>query len=416
VDVGGSEGVVVDAKSDGSRHTGALAIITSVFFMWGFLTCLNDILVPHLKSVFTLGYAEGALVQLAFFSAYFLMALPAGRLVASIGYKRGIVLGLATAGVGGLLFYPAATVPSYALFLGALFVLATGITLLQVTANPYVTALGPRATASSRLNLTQAFNSLGTTLAPYFGGHLILARAEHASALEEARAVRLPYLGIAATLFALAIGLAVVRLPRIASVEDGAKAGSLRQALAARKLRLAALGIFLYVGAEVSIGTFLVSFFELPSVAGLSGADAAKYVSVYWAGAMVGRFAGSAALRRLDPARVLSLCALAACVLVLATVVLQGHAAMWAILSVGLFNSIMFPTIFAIGVDGLGRLTSQASSILVMAIVGGAVVPVVFGWIADRVGVQKAFVLPALAYVYVAWLGHRERSSSASPA
>jgi FHS family L-fucose permease-like MFS transporter len=410
--------VVAEATAKTS-YTGALGIVTTLFFMWGFLTCLNDILVPHLKSVFDLGYAQGALVQFAFFSAYFLMSLPAGKIVARVGYKRGLLLGLATAGVGALLFYPAASLPSYAFFLAALFVLATGITVLQVTANPYVTVLGPAETASSRLTLTQAFNSLGTTVAPYFGGQLILGAVDHASPLEKAHAVRLPYLGLALTLFVLAGALAILKLPTITSVEgEDAKRGSFLDALAVPHLRRAALGLFLYVGAEVAIGTFLVNFFALPSIAALSEADAAKYASFYWGGAMVGRFIGSAALRKFDPGRVLGACAVAAALLVTAALLLTGPVAMWTILAVGLFNSIMFPTIFTLGVSGLGKLTSQGSSILIMSVVGGAILPVVFGWLADRVGVQRAFILPAVCYLYVVhfgWRGSRRPALAASP-
>lgn len=413
---------VVAQDDPGTSYLGALSVVTTLFFMWGFLTCLNDILVPHLKSVFQLGYAEGALVQFSFFSAYFLMSLPSGKLVARVGYKRGLLIGLATAGVGALLFYPAASLPSYPFFLAALFVLATGITVLQVTANPYVTVLGPPATASSRLNLTQAFNALGTTVAPYFGGHLILGAVQHADPLAEARAVRLPYIGLALTLFVLAGALALIKLPTISSVEGkDAKHGTFRDALAVPHLRRAALGLFLYVGAEVAIGSFLVNFFELPSIAAMSSADAAGYVSFYWGGAMVGRFIGSAVLRKFDPGRVLGVCAIAAALLVGATLLLTGSIAMWAILAVGLFNSIMFPTIFTLGIDGLGKLTSQGSSILIMAVVGGAVMPVLFGWLADRIGVHHAFILPALCYLYIVhfgWRGSRHtlNATAAAPA
>ena len=394
----------------------ALGVVTTLFFMWGFLTCMNDILIPHLKNVFHLGYAQGALVQFSFFSAYFLISLPAGKLVARIGYKRGLPIGLATAGVGALLFYPAASLPSYPLFLAALFVLASGITVLQVTANPYVTVLGPPATASSRLNLTQAFNSLGTTVAPYFGGRFILGAVEHAEGpLAEAHAVRLPYLGLAGMLFVLAVALAFIKLPTITSVEgEEAKHGSFRDALRIPHLRRAAVGIFLYVGAEVSIGSFLVNFFALPTIAGLREADAATYVSFYWGGAMVGRFIGAAVVRKYDPGRVLAASAVVAALLVTATVLLGGHVAMWTILAVGLFNSIMFPTIFALGIEGLGKLTSQGSSILVMSIVGGAILPVIFGWLADGIGVHHAFVLPAVCYLYIVHFGVRGSRGAAA--
>jgi FHS family L-fucose permease-like MFS transporter len=410
---------VVVADAPATTHVGALGVVTTLFFMWGFMTCMNDILIPHLKSVFALSYAEGALVQFSFFSAYFMMSLPAGKLVARIGYKRGLLLGLATAGAGALLFYPAASLPSYPFFLTALFVLATGITVLQVTANPYVTVLGPPATSSSRLNLTQAFNALGTTVAPYFGGRFILGAVTHADdPLAEAHAVRLPYVGLALMLFVLAGALAFIKLPTIASVEgEEAKHGTFMDALRVRRLRLAALGLFLYVGAEVSIGSFLVNFFALPSIAGLTEADAAKYVSFYWGGAMVGRFVGAAVVRKFDPGWVLGICAIVAGLLVTATLLLTGSVAMWTILAVGLFNSIMFPTIFSLGIGGLGKLTSQGSSILVMSIVGGAILPVLFGSLADGIGVHRAFILPALCYLYIlhfGWRGSREAAPAAA--
>ncbi|TKC97249.1 sugar MFS transporter [Polyangium fumosum] len=399
-------------------HVGALGVVTTIFFMWGFMTCMNDILIPHLKNVFHLGYAEGALVQFSFFSAYFLMSLPAGKLVARIGYKRGLPLGLATAGVGALLFYPAASLPSYPFFLAALFVLATGITILQVTANPYVAVLGPPATASSRLNLTQAFNSLGTTVAPYFGGYFILGAVKHAdNPLAEAHAVRMPYLGLAAMLFVLAFALAILKLPTITAVEgEEAKRGSFLDALRFPHLRRAALGIFLYVGAEVSIGSFLVNFFGLAAIGAMTEAQAAKYVSLYWGGAMVGRFIGSAILRKHDPGRVLGASAIVAALLVACTVLLDGPVAMGTILVVGLFNSIMFPTIFTLGIEGLGKLTSQGSSILVMSIVGGAIVPVLFGRLADAIGIHQAFLLPALCYLYIVHFGFRGSRRVALPA
>jgi FHS family L-fucose permease-like MFS transporter len=385
------------------RYGPALAAVTALFFMWGFLTCLNDILVPHLKTVFDLGYARGALVQLCFFSAYFLVSLPAGRVIAAVGYKRGILVGLVVAGAGALLFYPAASIPSYAFFLSALFVLASGIVFLQVAANAYVAVLGPPEGAPSRLNLTQAFNSLGTTIAPVFGGYVILAHGGNGP-LAEAHAVRLPYVGIALTLFLLAGAVALVDLPRVPSAEGG-DGGSLLGALRARHLALGVVAVFLYVGAEVSIGSFMVNFLEQPQTGGLDAVDAARHVSFYWGGAMVGRFAGTLVLRRADAGRVLAACAAAAAALVGASLLSSGSVAMWALLAVGLCNSIMFPTIFTLGIAGLGHETSRGSSLLVMACVGGAVLPVTFGLAADRFGLRSAYVLPALCYVYIAFYG-----------
>jgi FHS family L-fucose permease-like MFS transporter len=399
--------ITASSPSDTARYRPALAAATALFFMWGFLTALNDILVPHLKGVFDLGYAGGAFVQLAFFSAYFLVSLPAGKVVAKVGYKRGILLGLGIAGVGALLFYPAASLPSYGFFLAALFILASGIAFLQVAANPFVAGLGPKEGAPSRLNLTQAFNSLGTTLAPFFGSYLFLASTGDRSKLAAAQAVRLPYVGLALTLFLLAGAVALFKLPRIASAEGDPGAHSIRATLRVRHLVLGVVAIFVYVGAEVTIGSFLVSFLEQPAIGNLDPVSAARHVAYYWGGAMVGRFAGSLVLRYLDAGKLLALCAAVAAALVGVALVATGPLAMWSLLAVGLCNSIMFPTIFTLAVDGLGKLTSRASSLLVMAVVGGAVIPVLAGLVADRFTLQTALALPALCYAYVVFYGLR---------
>lgn len=386
-------------------------MLATLFFMVGLLTCLNNILVPHLKDVFALGYGASALIQSAFFLAYLFVSLPSGWLIARIGYAQGLVLGLCISGAGALLFYPAAAIPSYPFFLAALFVLAAGITMIQVAVNPYVTILGKPETASSRLTLTQAFNSLGTTVAPALGGILILGHAARG-----ARAVRGTYLAMAATLFVLAALVYLSRLPDIPPEQGGAGRGRLRDALRSRGLVLAMIGIFVYVGAEVTIGTFLVNFIAQPSIAGLPKTAAAERVSLYWGGAMVGRFVGAAALRKLDPPRTLGATAIAAFVLAAAGVLLRGPAAMWALVGVGLFNAIMFPTIFALGIRGLGPLTSAGSSLLNTSIVGGAVVPFLAGLVADRAGLSAAFILPALCYVYIAWFGLRGAPRGAAAA
>jgi MFS transporter, FHS family, L-fucose permease len=396
-------------------YKSAFAIVTILFFMWGFLTCLNDILVPHLKPVFDLNYTKVMLIQFTFFAAYFLMSIPAGKLIAHFGYQRGVVIGLAVAGLGALLFYPAAGMLSYPLFLTALFVLATGITVLQVAANPYASVLGKPETASSRLNLAQAVNSLGHTTAPYIGGLLILGTTLSAQQLAQlpaseqlvakmakASSVQLPYLGLAVALFLLAVIMGLVKLPKIPLVEDAdSRHARLRDALRYRHLRFAALGIFLYVGAEVSIGSFLVNFFGQKEIAGLVEATAAGFVSYYWGSAMIGRFIGSALLQKLSPRKVLAVAASVASLLVFVTIAISGRAAMYTILAVGFFNSVMFPIIFTLGIEDLGKLTSQGSSILVMAIVGGAVIPVLQGALADSIGIHHAFILPALCYLYV---------------
>ena len=404
----------------------ALTMLTTLFFMWGFLTALNDILVPHLKSIFDLTYAEVMLIQFSFFSAYFVFAIPSGKVVEWIGYKRTIVLGLMTMGLGALLFIPAASVPSFPLFLAALIVLATGITALQVAANPYVAVLGPPETASSRLNLTQAFNSLGTTIAPYLGSLFILSAAPLAIEevrrlpanqlltyrLQQASSVKLPYLGLAVTLIALGLIVAKFKLPAI-SKEHSSKPGAGTLSIwRHRALFLGALAIFAYVGAEVSIGSFLVNYMSQPYVGNIPVQIAARYVSFYWGGAMIGRFIGSGLLQKIRTGTLLGIFAIVAGALVSISMLSTGHVAMWSILAVGLFNSIMFPSIFTLGIAGLGPLTGEGSGILVCAIVGGAVLPELQGILADRIGIHHAFFIPVICYFYImyfAFWGSRER-------
>ncbi|MES3023517.1 MAG: sugar MFS transporter [Pseudomonadota bacterium] len=388
-----------------------MAVVTLLFFMWGLLTSLNDVLIPHLKSIYTLSYGQAMLVQFCFFGAYFVVSLPAGMLIKRLGYQRGAVAGLVVAAIGCAMFYPAST-NGYALFLLALFVLAAGITILQVSANPYVTVLGAPATASSRLTLTQAFNSLGTTIGPALGGMLILSEGAPVVAklvrtkAEEAAAVQGPYLALAAALLALAILFAIVRLPKIAyAQEQDGSADPAAGALAHRHLVLGAIGIFLYVGAEVSIGSFLINFLGEASVAGLSSGAAANYVSYYWGMAMVGRFIGFALMRFVSPGKALAFNAIASIILILCAIFGGGALAMWSIIGVGLFNSIMFPTIFSMALHKLGKLTGQGSGILCMAIVGGAVVPFAQGLLADAVGVQTSFFVPAACYLFILYFG-----------
>jgi MFS transporter, FHS family, L-fucose permease len=414
--------ITIPASHDTDHRGGALAMVTTLFFMWGFLTSLNDILVPHLKSIFDLNYAEVMLVQFAFFSAYFIFSLPSGRLIDWIGYKKAMVVGLFTMGLGALLFIPAAAVPSFPLFLAALVVLAAGITALQVAANPYVTVLGPAKTASSRLNLTQAFNSLGTTLAPFFGSLFILtaapksmdevrqlsAQALQTYRLHEASSVKLPYLGLGLALLVLGAVIAASRLPTIPeAMRQGANSSSGPKASVwkYRHVMLGALAIFVYVGAEVGIGSFLVNYFTQPSIGNIPAYIAARYVSFYWGGAMVGRFIGSGILQKVRTGTLLGIAAIAASLLVVTSILTSGHVAMGSILLVGFFNSIMFPSIFALGVAELGPLTGDGSGVLVMAIVGGAVIPLIEGFLADRVGIQHALVLPAICYLYICYYG-----------
>ena len=403
------------APGTGQGYGAALATVTTLFFMWGFLTCLNDILVPHLKSIFDLSYAGIMLIQFAFFGAYFLFSIPSAKLIDWIGYQRSMVVGLLTMGLGAFLFVPAASVPSYPLFLGALIVLAAGITCLQVAANPYVTVLGRPETASSRLNLTQAFNSLGTFLAPFFGGLLILSSAPktmteirgmapdvlQAYRLHEAATVKTPYVGLGIALVLLAIAIGIFKLPKIEHAQH--KVGEKVNDSIWRhpNLILGAIAIFVYVGGEVSIGSFLVNYFSQPEIGGLTEKVAASLVAFYWGGAMVGRFIGSALLQKVSTRGLLGICAVCAAGLVAISMLTTGHFAMYSIILVGFFNSIMFPSIFTLGVAELGPLTGDGSGIMIMAIVGGAIIPVMQGAIADRIGIHHAFFLPVLCYLYI---------------
>ena len=424
---------VTHYTSTEQHHTDyrAMSIATALFFMWGLLTSLNDILIPHLKSIFELSYAQAMLVQFAFFSSYFIFALPSGKLVEWRGYKQTMIIGLVVMALGALLFLPASSAASFGLFLSALVVLAAGITCLQVAANPYVTSLGPENTAASRLNFSQAFNSLGTTLGPVFGGILILSSTQitpqklhslSAAALQlyrtqQASSVRMPYLGIAVALLALAAALGLLKLPNFASNEhtQDFRPGAFDRAYSTdsiwrhRWLLLGALGIFLYVGAEVSIGSFLINYFELPSITSLTEQQAAKYVGLYWGGAMVGRFLGSWILTRVRTGLVLGCAATIAALLVVTSMATGGNVAMWSVLAVGLFNSVMFPSIFSLGLWNLGHLTSKGSSLMVMAIVGGALLPLLQGKIADQIGIQHAFFIPVACYIYIAFLGFAAR-------
>jgi len=400
----------------------ALAVATTLFFMWGFLTCLNDILIPHLKAVFDLNYTRAMLVQFTFFGAYFLMSLPAGRLVAYLGYKKGIVAGLVIAGIGAIGFYPAAALRIYEVFLAALFVLATGITVLQVAANPYVTLLGPARTSSSRLNLAQALNSLGTAIAPWFGGLLILSGTvlgmeqlaalseakQAAYRIQEAQAVQGPYLGLGIALFALAVFVFAFRLPALTETTErgsDAKPQGYMDVLRHRHVLFGVLGIFFYVGAEVAIGSLAVNYMALPEIAGFTEQQAARYLGIYWTLAMIGRFAGAALMVKLSPRKLLAGFAAMNMVLLAVTLCTQGMVAAYSLIAIGLFNSIMFPTIFALSIGGLGVLTNKASSLLVMAVVGGAVVPLFQGILADAIGLQHSFILPLLCYGYIVFYG-----------
>ncbi|MEO6829700.1 MAG: sugar MFS transporter [Acidobacteriaceae bacterium] len=399
----------------------AQAIVIALFFFWGFITCLNDILIPHLKSVFTLSYTEVMLVQTFFFSAYFVFALPSGKVIDWIGYKWTMVTGLLIMSVGALCFIPAAMAPSFPLFLVALAILAAGMTFLQVSANPYVIFLGPARTASSRLNLAQAFNSLGTTVAPYIGSLFILSTipltaleavrlsppALHAYRLQQSAVVKGPYLIIAVILISFAIVLTMYRLPKLniqtlSSEDADANDPSIWQH---RHLLLAVAAIFVYVGAEVSIGSFLVNYLSQPNIGHLTEKTAAGYVAFYWGGAMIGRLGGAGLTQKLRAGPVLGVAAIVAFCLVVTSMLTLGHLAMWSMILVGLFNSVMWPNIFALGIAGLGRLTTLGSSLLVSAAIGAALIPLLQGFVADHIGIHHAFFIPALCYVYICYFG-----------
>jgi len=420
-----------------TSYTGPLAILTTLFFMWGSLTSLNDVLIPYAQHVFKIELAASMLIQTAFFSAYFIFSIPAAKIIDWIGYKRAIVVGLLTMVVACLGFFPAAKIPSFPFFLVALILLATGITILQVAANPYVAVLGKPETASSRLNLTQAFNSLGTTIFPWIGAHLILrttATAMRPSAAQEANAViRLYVYFFATALVLLAIGIGLSKLPRMTSAEHHIGEKIEDSVWKHRNLVFAAIGIFVYVGGEVAIGSSIANYLALDNIGGfLSPAaipdaatryraalgEAARYISVYWMGAMVGRFIGSGLLQKIKPSKLLAFAAMMAGLLATTSVFTNGHVAMWTILSVGLFNSIMFPCIFTMGIDELGPLTGDGSGILNMAIVGGAVIPWLVGKVGDLLnhrfyagmiqgetswgqGIHYALIAGAFCYLYI---------------
>jgi MFS transporter, FHS family, L-fucose permease len=410
------------AASGGSNYRSAFALVTTLFFIWGFLTSLNDILIPHLKAIFDLNYAQVMLVQFAFFTSYAIFGFPAGKVVEWIGYQRTMVVGLFTMALGAILFIPAANMPSYPLFLAALIVLAAGMTALQVSANPYVTVLGPPQTASSRLNLAQAFNSLGTTVGPPLGGFLILKGAEklventsamspmalRAYRMHQAATVKTPYLVFTLVLVLVALAIALYKFPRIETtrdfrpIKDGGKQFSIWRY---PHVVLGAVAIFVYVGAEVSIGSFLINYFGQSYIAGLTALAAANLVPFYWGGAMVGRFIGSAVLQKMKTSTLVAICAVVAMALVLISMLSFGHVAMWSILAVGLFNSIMFPSIFTLGIAEMGPLTGEASGLLVIAIVGGAIIPEIQGVLADRIGIHHAFIIPVLCYLFIAYYG-----------
>jgi FHS family L-fucose permease-like MFS transporter len=433
--------------SSNKSYKSALIFLTTLFFLWGFITVLVDSLVPRLKDVFEMSYAKTVLVQFAFFTAFFVVSVPAGAILSKIGYRKGIVLGLIIMALGCLLFYPAAEFRNFTFFLIGYFTLAGGITVLQVAANPYVALLGSEEGASSRLNLSQAFNSLGTTIAPVVGALFLLSdsvkTSEEINALStlekvdyyaaEAATVQTPFLLIATFIGILAVVFAFIKLPKV--MQESPKGGYL--SLLRNKLMLmGALGIFVYVGAEVSIGSFLVNYFDDMNLAVLvaenelmmniantiastfnksfSNSDPKSLLGIfiifYWGGAMIGRFVGAYLTKIIAPGKVLSIFALLAILMIVISINTQGLLSMWSILAVGLFNSIMFPTIFTLTLEGLGDLKAQASGLLCMAIVGGAIIPFVFGGLIDSFGFKTAFILTMLCYGYILYYGKLKSS------
>ena len=429
-----------------NNYRNALIFLTTLFFLWGFITVLVDSLIPRIRDLFTLTYFQAGLVQFAFFGAYFVLSIPAGFLLSKIGYKKGIVLGLITMAVGCALFYPAASYRTFPVFLLAYFILAGGITILQVAANPYVAVLGSEEGASSRLNLSQAFNSLGTSIAPILGASFILSdkvkskeeiaslgqAAKDAYLTAEAAAVQSPFIIITVMILLLAVVFMRVRLPQMLS--NAPKNGYL-MLLKNKSLMLGALGIFIYVGAEVSIGSYLVNYFydmKLTSVIkesnmlssisstllgkSLSGVDdygiLGSFVTFYWSGAMIGRFIGSYLTNIIKPARVLSFFAIGALALICISAQTTGLIAMISILAVGLFNSIMFPTIFSLSLEGLEDLKPQASGILCTMIVGGAIIPPMYGYLTDLYGFKWALSLLIICYLYIYFFGRLQLRKS----
>ncbi len=379
----------------------ALTSLTILFFMMGFITCLNDILVPYLKAIFDLSYGQAALIQFCFFAAYGLTSIPFSKLIERIGYQKGMVTGFALAALGCVLFYPAVVLHVYGLFLGALFVLASGIVLLQVAANPCVSIIGPKETASSRLTMAQAFNSLGTFIAPFFGAYFILSTLAKST---HAEGVVYPYFFIALVLVVIALVLSRIRLDGMESGQDD-DSGWL-DVLREKGLLLGVIGIFAYVGAEVAIGSFLVNY--VMDISHVTESAAAFLVAFYWGGAMVGRFIGIFTLKAFAPARVLIAHALLSMVLIIVSMNSTGMLAIASMVLVGLCNSIMFPTIFTLGIKGLkAGQEKKGSGLLATAILGGAIVPLLTGLLADRVGLHHAFILPVLCYGYIAWFGFR---------
>ena len=395
----------------------ALSVVGALFFMLGFITCLNDILIPHLKAIFNLNYTQAMLVQFCFFTAYAVMSIPMSKLVEKMGYKAGIIGGFLIAALGCILFYPAAASASYPILLGALFILASGIVLLQVAGNPYVTLLAPKGKESVMLTLIQAFNSLATTVAPPIGAALIFVDAT-ASQAERISSVQMPYLGLAGFMILLSVLIGLIKLPdarQIVAEQTESNHDGKTSVWQYKHMVLGTIGIFCYVGAEVAIGSLMVNVLE--HTAGLDHDKAAGYLSIYWGGAMVGRFIGAGLMNKIAPNKYLAFNASMAVGLLLLAIAANGGAVtQWALLLIGFFNSIMFPTIFSLGTKGLSKFTGAASGIISTAIVGGALIPVLQGLVIDNVGLMISYVIPAVCYVYIVFFatqGYKADETSA---
>jgi MFS transporter, FHS family, L-fucose permease len=391
----------------------ALILLASLFFMWGFISVINNTLLPHLRSVFELSYTETALIESVWFIAYGVASMPSAFLIERVGYKKAIIIGLVIMAAGALAMVPAARLPSYGVTLAALFVLACGIALLQVAANPYVAVIGPPESSESRLTLVQAFNSMGTFFAPYFGGYLILSRTvsgttmggtelSYAQRMADAEATQLPYILVAIVLGLLAFVIARAQLPTLSEATRRANAEE-RKHLSLwnhRNLVFGVPAIFIYLIAEIGVANLFINFVSQPNIGNMTHAAAANYLVLMWGGMMVGRFAGAFIMRALPADKVLAGFALFAMVVMIGAAILHGPLAMWALILVGLGHSIMFPTIFALGIKGLGPLTEEGSGLLITAIAGGALV-VIQGWLADMYGLQNSFWLTVACEVYV---------------
>ncbi|HEX8485314.1 MAG TPA: sugar MFS transporter [Sphingomonas sp.] len=401
------------AGATGQSYRSALTLLASLFFMWGFITVINGTLLPHLRSVFDLNYTQTTLIESVWFIAYFIASIPSAKLIERIGYQKSLVTGLLVMAAGAAGMVLAATLPSYGVTLVMLFVIASGITLLQVAANPYVAVVGPPETASSRLNLVQALNSAGTMLAPIFGAYLILGRSKggtseagtvltQAERLADAQSVVLPYVLVAVVLVVLAIVIARFPLPAMGQATSRmAKEERRHHSLwKHRNLVFGIPAIFIYLIAEIGVANLFVNFVSQPDIANVTNEQAGRYLTFLWGGMMIGRFVGSAIMQKVAAEKVLAAASIGAFVVMLVATFTTGGVAMWALISVGLFHSIMFPTIFTLGIRGLGPLTEEGSGLLIMAIAGGALV-IVQGWLADRYGLQMSFLLTVVCEVYI---------------